>query len=126
MSREELIRAAWLFASGAVIALLRSIVDGTRRSFLTLLAACFFGGLGAWLAGFAFRGAWFAPFAIGAAAVMTEHLALGLYRLSVRFSEDPMAFIDKFWSLGQAMSSALAAFAAGGKSKDDGDKPPKS
>jgi hypothetical protein len=118
MSREELISAGWLFASGAVIALLRSIVDGTRRSFIRLLVGCAFGGLGAYLAGFAFEGRWFAPFAIGAAAVMTEHLALGLYRLSVAFSQDPVVMVERFWKFGNAVSAAIAAFAAAGKSDD--------
>lgn len=115
MSREELISAAWLFVSGAIIALLRSVVDGTRRSFVRLLVGCFFGGVGAYMAGFAFEGRWFAPFAIGAAAVMTEHLALGLYRLAVAFSNNPVAMIEKFWSIGVALQSVLAALSAGPK-----------
>lgn len=119
MSREEFISAAWLFASGAIIALLRSVVDGTRRSFVRLVVGCIFGGLGAYLAGFAFEGKWFAPFAIGAAAVMTEHLALGLYRLSVAFAEDPVALINRFWNAGQAFSAALAALTAGGRGDEE-------
>lgn len=115
MSREELISASWLFVSGAVIALLRSVVDGTRRSFVRLLVGCLFGGLGAYMAGFAFEGRWFAPFAIGAAAVMTEHLALGLYRLAVAFSNDPVAMVERFWKVGSALHTVIAALAAGPK-----------
>lgn len=119
MSREEIIHAAWLFASGAIIALLRSIVDGTRRSVARLLVGCAFGGIGAYMAGFAFKDAWFAPFAIGAAAVMTEHLALGLYRLGVAFSEKPLVVMDRLKGITDALGTAMSPMPKGDDEKKD-------
>lgn len=91
-----LLSSAWVFFVGSVVALLRSLVDGTRRTLTRLLLAVVFGGIGGWLAADTFDGQWWA-IAIG--AIMCENLAVGLFNLSRQFRDDPMAIIERAWAI---------------------------
>jgi hypothetical protein len=49
---DDISTEVWMGVGGVMLVLLRSIIDGTRRTALQLLAGCVFGGLGAMAAGF--------------------------------------------------------------------------
>lgn len=74
---------------GVLLALLRSIIDGTRRTALQLMASCIFGGLGAAAAGFVWAESHYVYFICGIAAVVTDNVVVGLFAFSKQFATDP-------------------------------------
>ena len=99
MTNEETNAIVWFAGGGAMLTLLRSIVDGSRRSALQLIAGCVFGAAGAALAGYVFHDSkWVLPLA-GASAVMTEHVILGLFNASKEFSDHPIEVFARLWRL---------------------------
>lgn len=72
-----------------MLALLRSIIDGTRRTALQLMASCIFGGLGAMAAGLVYKDSVYVYFICGIAAVVTDNVVVGLFSFSKQFATDP-------------------------------------
>ncbi|ARK07494.1 hypothetical protein LAV_00119 [Sphingobium phage Lacusarx] len=89
----------WIGFAGAMLVLLRSILDGTRRTWYALLVGCVLGGAGAAMAGHVFaESKWVYPIC-GVAAVMTENVMLGLFKASQEFSEKPIDVFSRVWRL---------------------------
>lgn len=82
-----------------MLALLRSIIDGTRRSALQLLVGCIFGGLGAMAAAFVWKDSSWVYFICGVAAVMTENIVVGLFNMSKEFAANPKDVFAWAWKL---------------------------
>jgi hypothetical protein len=91
------INAILIFAFGFVVALVRSLVDGARRSIPKLLLACIFGGLGAVVADQVFADSQYHIFYVGVAAVIAENFVLGVFNMSAKFRDDPIVFIKEMW-----------------------------
>jgi hypothetical protein len=81
---------------GVMLVLLRSIIDGTRRTALQLLVGCVFGGLGAMAAGFVWGQSHYVYLICGVAAVVTENLVIGLFNMSSQFAQNPKDIIAWF------------------------------
>lgn len=92
----DLLNGLWVFFFGGLVAFLRSLVDGTRRTLTRLLIGLVFGGLGGWIAADLSDGRWWA-IAIG--ALMAENLAVGFFNLSQQFRDDPMGMIERVWAV---------------------------
>jgi hypothetical protein len=115
-TNEEMVQALWLFSGSAILVLLRSIVDGTRRVWYRLLTGVVLGGLGGAMAGLAFADSKFVYAICGVAAIMTENIVLGLFKASQQFSDDPISVFSRIWRL------VMPTF---GKSAGTDDTPPK-
>lgn len=89
----------WVFTIGSTIALIRSLGDGSRRSFGMLMFACVFGGIGAVIADQIFVDTKYHIFVIGVAAVVTENIVLGLVKASGQFRDDPINIFTQLWKL---------------------------
>lgn len=106
----ELVNSLWVFLGGSVVALLRSLVDGTRRNAFRLALGCLFGGIGAVVADRTFATTSWHIFWIGVAAVITENVVIGLFNASQKFKDDPINVFKAIWeivvpSLGQLRGS---------------------
>lgn len=99
MQNDQLSNEMWMAAGGAMLVLLRSIVDGTRRSWYALLAGCAFGAAGAALAGSIFADSHYVYAICGVAAVMAENIVLGLAKASSEFKEAPLATFSSLWQV---------------------------
>lgn len=89
----------WVFTFGTMVALLRSVVDGARRSAGHLVAGCIFGGLGAALVHDATAGSSWRLVYTGAAAVLTERIVVGLYGAGDEFAKKPLEIFTRMWKL---------------------------
>jgi hypothetical protein len=98
-SNENVVQALWLFSGSAILVLLRSIMDGTRRVWYRLLTGCVLGGLGGALTGLAFADSKYVYAFCGIAAIMTENVVLGLFKASQQFSDDPITVFSRLWRL---------------------------
>ena len=85
----------WVFAFGSMVALLRSVVDGVRRSGLRLFVGCIFGGLGAVLIHDATQGDKLRLIYTGLAAVITEQIVIGIHKAGIDFSSKPFEILSK-------------------------------
>lgn len=81
---------------GVMLVLLRSIVDGTRRTALQLLVGCVFGGLGAMAAGFMWGESRYIYLICGVAAVITENVVIGVFNMSQQFAQNPKDILTWF------------------------------
>lgn len=99
----------WLGVGGAMLVLLRSIVDGTRRTALQLFVGCVFGGLGAMGAGFVWGNSHYVYLICGVAAVITENMVVGFFNMSQQFASNPRDVIA--WFI-QTVLPALPLFRA--------------
>lgn len=88
-----------IFTFGSFVALLRSIVDGTRRTVWRMTIGILFGGLGAVIADKMFQNSEWHIFWVGAAAVVFENLVVGLFNASVKFREDPLTIFERIWKV---------------------------
>lgn len=89
----------WAGVAGAMIALLRSIIDGTRRTWYQLIIGCILGALGAGIAGHIYEDSkWVYPIC-GVAAIMTEGVVLGLFNASQEFRRDPFRVFSNLYRL---------------------------
>lgn len=84
---------------GVMLVLLRSIIDGTRRTAVQLIAGCVLGGLGAMGAAFVWSESHYLYFFCGVAAVMTENIVLGLFNVSKEFASNPKDTFSWAWKL---------------------------
>lgn len=98
-NNSQIANEIWIGVAGAMLVLLRSILDGTRRSWYALLVGCVLGGAGAAMAGHIFyNSAWVYPIC-GVAAVMTENVILGLFKASAEFKDEPIKVFSQLWRL---------------------------
>jgi hypothetical protein len=86
----------WMGVGGVMLVLLRSIIDGTRRTALQLLVGCIFGGLGAMAAGFVWGQSHYVYLICGVAAVITENVVIGVFNMSQQFAQNPKDIIAWF------------------------------
>jgi hypothetical protein len=93
---DDISSEVWMGVGGVMLVLLRSIVDGTRRTALQLLVGCVFGGLGAMAAGFVWGQSHYVYLICGVAAVVTENLVIGLFNMSNQFAQNPKDIIAWF------------------------------
>lgn len=96
---EDIATEVWMGVGGVMLALLRSIIDGTRRSAIQLLVGCIFGGLGAMAAAFVWKDSSWLYFICGVAAVMTENIVIGLSNMAKEFAEKPRDVFGWLWKL---------------------------
>lgn len=96
---QDLATEVWLGVGGAMLVLLRSIVDGTRRTATQLIVGCIFGGLGAMAAGFVWGESKYIYLICGVAAVITENIVIGLFNVSKEFAERPRDVFSWAWKL---------------------------
>lgn len=96
---QDISTEVWMGVGGVMLALLRSIIDGTRRSAVQLLAGCIFGGLGAMAAAYVWQDSKWLYFICGVAAVMTENIVIGLFNMSKQFASDPKDTFAWAWKL---------------------------
>lgn len=89
----------WMGVGGVMLVLLRSIVDGSRRTAAQLLVGCIFGGLGASAAAFVWKDSHYVYFICGVAAVITENVIIGVTNMSKEFAEKPQTFFGWAWKL---------------------------
>ena len=82
-----------------MLVLLRSIIDGTRRTWYALLVGCFLGGLGAGIAGHVFADSQYVYYICGVSAVMAENVVLGLFNASREFRDAPIKVFSQMWRL---------------------------
>lgn len=126
---ENITHELWIGAAGAMLVLLRSILDGTRRTWYALLIGCFLGGTGAAFAGHIFADSkWVYPIC-GVAAVMTENIILGLFNASQEFKNAPIKVFSQFWRLmmptfGRATGPGADGGPRGGGNEGGDDTPP--
>jgi hypothetical protein len=113
---DDISSEVWMGVGGVMLVLLRSIVDGTRRTALQLLVGCIFGGLGAMAAGFVWGQSHYVYLICGVAAVITENLVIGFFNMSQQFAQNPKDILTWFiqtvlpsLSLFKALGSAPAA-----------------
>lgn len=93
---DDISSEVWMGVGGVMLVLLRSIIDGTRRTALQLLVGCVFGGLGAMAAGFVWGSSHYVYLICGVAAVITENLVIGLFNMSNQFAQNPKDVIAWF------------------------------
>ena len=87
----------WTATGGAMLVLLRSIVDGTRRTWYAILIGCILGAAGSAIAGQIFHDSrWCYPIC-GASAVMAENIVLGLFKASQEFRDEPIKVFATLW-----------------------------
>jgi hypothetical protein len=96
---DEISSEVWMGVGGVMLVLLRSIVDGTRRSALQLLGGCIFGGIGAMAAGYVWSGSHYVYLICGVAAVITENIVIGIFNMSQQFANDPKDVFAWAWKL---------------------------
>ncbi len=89
----------WNATGGALIVLFLSIISPSKRSWLHLTVGMIFGAFGASFVGYAFQDEWWVFPAAGAAAIMTENLALGVMNLSAKFRDNPVDILTHFVKL---------------------------
>jgi hypothetical protein len=109
---DDISAQVWMGVGGVMLVLLRSIIDGTRRTALQLLVGCIFGGLGAMAAGFVWGQSHYVYLICGVAAVITENVVIGVFNMSQQFAQNPKDIIAWFIqtvlpSLGCSRRSAL-------------------
>lgn len=117
----EVVNTIWVFLSGSVLTLFRSIIDGTRRSAKALVLGCVFGGLGATVAYDMFADSDWRVFWTGCAAVIAENFVVGLFNASKRFRESPIETFKDLWAAVTPSLSAIKEFTR--KSDGPGDNP---
>lgn len=101
MTSDEFISHMWLATGGAIIVLLQSIVNGTKRKWWSLLIGCAFGGAGAWVVGQIWPQGGFWIFNddgwkyvfCGMGAVAAENFLTGINAASRQFAETPLKFV---------------------------------
>jgi hypothetical protein len=93
---DDISSEVWMGVGGVMLVLLRSIVDGTRRTALQLLVGCVFGGLGAMAAGFVWGSSHYVYLICGVAAVITENLVIGVFNMSQQFAQNPKDIVAWF------------------------------
>jgi hypothetical protein len=93
---DDISSEVWMGVGGVMLVLLRSIVDGTRRTALQLLVGCIFGGLGAMAAGFVWGQSHYVYLICGVAAVITENLVIGFFNMSQQFAQNPKDIVAWF------------------------------
>lgn len=93
---EDLSPQVWMGVVGAMLVLLRSIIDGTRRTALQLLAGCMFGAIGAMAAGYVWSSSHYVYLICGVAAVITENVVVGFFNMSQQFAANPRDLIAWF------------------------------
>jgi hypothetical protein len=93
---DDISSEVWMGVGGVMLVLLRSIVDGTRRTALQLLVGCIFGGLGAMAAGFVWGQSHYVYLICGVAAVITENLVIGFFNMSQQFAQNPKDILTWF------------------------------
>lgn len=96
---EAISSEVWMGVGGVMLVLLRSIVDGTRRTAAQLIVGCIFGGLGAMAAAFVWKDSHYVYFICGVAAVITENLIVGVFNMSKQFKDDPKSTFSWAWKL---------------------------
>jgi hypothetical protein len=89
----------WLATGGAMLVLVQSILSGTRRVWWRLLLSCAIGGIGSTLAGYIFHDSKWVYAICGVAAIMSENIIFGLFRVSEEFKEAPIDVFSKLWRL---------------------------
>lgn len=89
----------WVFTGGAILVLLSSILQGTKRSWHQLLIGCVFGGLGSWVASEIWKSSPYVFVICGVAAVVTENLLIGVVNASKEFASEPVKTFSHFWKL---------------------------
>lgn len=82
-----------------MLVLLRSIVDGTRRTAAQLVVGCVFGGLGAIAGGVVWGDSQYVYLICGIAAVVTENVIIGIFNASKEFRDNPKSFFTWAWKL---------------------------
>lgn len=87
----------WMATGGAMLVLLRSIVDGTRRKWYAILIGCILGAAGSAVAGSIWHDSRFVFPICGAAAVMAENIILGLFNASQEFRDEPIKVFATIW-----------------------------
>lgn len=107
-----------------MLVLLRSILDGTRRTWYALLIGCFLGGVGAAMAGHIFAGSAYVYPICGVAAVMTENIILGLFNASQQFRDSPIKVFSQMWRLMMPTFGRAAGPGAGDGNEGGDDTPP--
>jgi hypothetical protein len=93
---DDISAQVWMGVGGVMLVLLRSIIDGTRRTALQLLVGCIFGGLGAMAAGFVWGQSHYVYLICGVAAVITENVVIGVFNMSQQFAQNPKDIIGWF------------------------------
>lgn len=94
-----LISTVWVFVCGSLVAMLRSAVDGVRRSFGRLLVGSLFGGIGAIIANNTFDESSYKILLIGVSAVIAENIVIGLSNASKKFSTDPWPLLKELFAI---------------------------
>lgn len=89
----------WMATGGAMLVLLRSIVDGTRRKWYAILIGCLLGAAGSAIAGQIWHDSRFVFPICGAAAVMSENIVLGLFNASREFRDEPIKVFATLWRI---------------------------
>lgn len=98
-SDNQIANEVWIGVAGAMLVLLRSIIDGSRRTWYALLIGCIIGGGGAALAGHIFHDSkWVYPIC-GVAAVMAENVLIGFFNASEEFRKAPIKVFTQLWQL---------------------------
>lgn len=96
---DESIELIWMATGGALLVLLRSIIDGTRRNWQTLVVGVLLGAAASAIAGQVFHGSTYVFPICGAAAVVSENVILGLFNVSKEFSNEPLRVFSTLWQL---------------------------
>jgi hypothetical protein len=112
---DDISSEVWMGVGGVMLVLLRSIVDGTRRTALQLLVGCIFGGLGAMAAGFVWGQSHYVYLICGVAAVITENLVIGFFNMSQQFAQNPKDILTWFIQTVLPSVGLFKAFAAAPK-----------
>jgi len=94
-----MVNAVWVFVCGSLVAMLRSAVDGVRRSFGRLFVGSIFGGIGAIIADATFAESDYKILLIGVAAVIAENIVIGLTNASKEFSAKPWPLLKELFKL---------------------------
>lgn len=89
----------WLGIGGSVIVLLQSVLSEQRRTAIKLFAGCLVGGAAAGIVGHTFADSAFVYVYVLAAAVMAEHVLLGLSNLAKQFSDQPLNVFAQLWRI---------------------------
>lgn len=89
-SNTELAHTMWVFTGGAILVLLQSILQGTKRRWWSLLIGCAFGGAGSWVAAQIWGDSKYVYIICGVAAVVTENVLIGVVNASKQFADSPI------------------------------------
>lgn len=89
----------WMATGGAMLVLLRSILDGTRRKWYIILIGMALGAAASAVAGETWHDSRYVYWICGAAAVMAENVILGLFNASNEFRQQPIKVFATMWRI---------------------------